>query len=93
MNVNILNVHICTPSLKPAVLPVDAAAVVSTDVESLFDVEEKLLLQAAKANTPAVKRHAINFIMMDFVFDCGKVMTLIVMKLEIIALSGNVVII
>jgi len=46
--------------LKPAVLPVDAAAVVSTDVESLFDVEEKLLLQAAKANTPAVKRHAIN---------------------------------
>jgi len=60
MNVNILNVHICTPSLKPAVLPVDAAAVVSTDVESLFDVEEELLLQAAKANTPAVKRHAIN---------------------------------
>jgi len=30
---------------------------------------------------------------MDFVFDCGKVMTLIVMMLEIIALSGNVVII
>jgi len=62
------------------VLP-DDTAVVSTDVESSFDVEEELLLQDANANMLAVKRHAINFIMINFVlygkqnndFDCNDV--------------------
>jgi hypothetical protein len=68
--------------LKPAVLPVDVAAVVSSDVESVFVVEVELLLQAVNANMLAVKRHAINFIMIDFILMEGKVMTLIVMILQ-----------
>jgi hypothetical protein len=70
------------PVLKPSVLPDDVVAVVSTDVESSFDVEEELLLQDANANMLAVKRHAINFIMINFVLIEGKIMTLIVMMLE-----------
>jgi hypothetical protein len=58
--VNILNVHICTPSLKPSVLPEDVVVSIEV-VESVFVVEEELLLQAANASVQTIIKEAVNF--------------------------------
>jgi len=65
--VNILNVHICTPNLKPDVLPVDAATAlvsvdVAADVSFEFDVDV-LLLHAANAIVQTIIKEKIIFMM------------------------------
>ena len=68
-NENILNVHICTPSLKLAVLPLLAVVSLAAAllVLSVVVEEELLLLHDASANSIAGnKKPAIFFIAMMF---------------------------